>query len=1102
MKKVFWAAGVVALLGMSGLWHGKASAQGELPLPAPAPGSSDLHIFYGQVPAQEPQSPVIVFIHGLRGRAADWWENNDMYGFVYRAGYRSAFVSLNHDNTPNDKPIVENADVIEDALPKIAARYGVEQVFVVAHSKGGLDLQEALARERVSGLVRVVFTISSPNTGTELADWAYGPGRSVAEALGLLTPGVADLRTTVVAGLRRRADPVLTRLQIPFYTMWGTTSAGNPLTRITGLILSNLTEQGINNDGLVAESRTRLPRNYAIDVGGVPDNHFLTDSGNRVFPRINAYLQSYRLDNPAFKKVVSNGFGDPANTWFWSQAWFKGKLYVGTAQSQHCLTFATAAIRLEGPLKRIAYPPPGGDFMCTPDMRDLPLSGEIWQYTPETRAWVRVFKSPNVVPVKFNTQGQPTGFTALDVGFRDMIVYKEEDGTEALYVAGIGASSTFDVLPFYSTRTYPAPRILRSVDGLTFAPLPAQPGTFLGDIVQNSPQDLRVRGFRSFAALKGKLFVTASDYRGVGLIIASQNPKAGNNAWAYAGPTAAEMPVWTLETFNGHLYAVTGDRRTETGYEVHKTLADGPPPYFFQRVVTSAAGQSHQELKALNALSVGVFQGRLYVGTDRQTEMIRVNPDDTWDLVAGFPRNTPDGYKAPISGLNQWLGNYFNGHFWRMVNWNERLYVGTWDWSVLLKRLLVLDTLFSGQYGTDVYSTDDGVHWGFETRQGFGHPDNFGTRSWAVTPYGLFVGTAKPVGGADLYVNQSTLDFDGDNDIDQDDAARLLQDAAGDPPANGPDDPRDLDRDGLITANDVARLRTQCTKSDCAVIAPSQPTVPAPTRLTAASAFVVGRNAVSLTWDPVQGAVRYIVFRSENRPLMSLFPEDFSITLPGIGVVNIPDDFRSGRFDLLCENPDAGGLICLLNQIFRNADETTSWLGLPLSYIPIKATAATSYGEAPPTNLQSLYFVVAVDAQGRRSRPSNFVGGPSYALPETVSTVRLALQRMVGQGADAGLVAAAQARVAGVSATLEGSGARRSRQAILEEVERLDAWMRAHPSRKAAAVDVRRLLVDVADTLRFVETGQYPATVATRDARALTDVLRPPAVAAQPVATN
>ena len=198
------------------------------------------------------------------------------------------------------------------------------------------------------------------------------------------------------------------------------------------------------------------------------------------------------------------------------------------------------------------------------------------------------------------------------------------------------------MLPFYTTNPYPPPRILRSVDGITFTPLPAEAGTFLGDLVLNSPHDFKVRGFRSFAALKGKLFVTASDYRGVGLIIGSANPQAGNNAWSYAGPPAAEMPVWTLEVFNDHLYAVTGDRRFETGYEVHKTLAEGEMPYTFTRVVPAAAGQSVQALKALNALSVGVFQDRLYVGTDRQTE----------NRVKGTTRGI---WSPGIHGTSRWM---------------------------------------------------------------------------------------------------------------------------------------------------------------------------------------------------------------------------------------------------------------------------------------------------------------------------------------------------------------------------------------------------------------------------------------------------------------
>jgi hypothetical protein len=415
-----------------------------------------------------------------------------------------------------------------------------------------------------------------------------------------------------------------------------------------------------------------------------------------------------------------------------------------------------------------------------------------------------------------------------------------------------------------------------------------------------------------------------------------------------------------------------------------------------------------------------------------------------------------------------------------MVNWNERLYIGTWDWSILLKRVLLLDGLFSGQYGTDVYSTDDGVHWRFETRQGFGNPNNFGTRSWGVTPYGLFIGTAKPSGGADLFTNQSILDFDGDNDIDQNDVDALQAAIGG--LADRVDDPRDIDRDGVLTANDVAKLRTQCTKPGCAVVTQPHQNLPAPTRLASASAFIVGPTQVALTWDPVPGAAKYIVFRAENRPVVSLFPESFTINLPEIGEVQIPDDFTAGRFDEMCALPESeGSLVCLLSTIFKNVDKTTTWLGLPLTWVPVATTTTAAYAETARSHLQALYIVVAVDAAGRRSQPSNFVGGPSWAVPETIATARTSLRKLARQGSDAGLVAAAEARIAAIAARFEDAGPQRSRLEVLQEIDRVGAWMRAHPGRTSAAADVRRVLLDVADTLLFIDRRQYPATVAWRD---------------------
>ena len=88
-------------------------------------------------------------------------------------------------------------------------------------------------------------------------------------------------------------------------------------------------------------------------------------------------------------------------------------------------------------------------------MTDLALGAEIWRYTPETRTWERVYKSPVDIPV-VDSQGNPR-MTARDIGYRGMAIYTEADGTEALYVAGVSSAPLFDRQPPYVTSGYPPP---------------------------------------------------------------------------------------------------------------------------------------------------------------------------------------------------------------------------------------------------------------------------------------------------------------------------------------------------------------------------------------------------------------------------------------------------------------------------------------------------------------------------------------------------------------------------------------------------------------------------------------------------------------------
>lgn len=943
----------------------------------PTPDPTTPNLFYGATPTQGADSPVIVFVHGLKGSATDWWVNNDMYSTAYTNGYNTAFVSMNADNTPNDTSWVQNGATLKGLLIKIATHFN-SRFYIVSHSKGGLDAQAAILNAQYTGLdpniaplVKGVFMLATPNQGTSLADWAFGPGQTIAQQLGLLGPGLQSLEVATVQAFRAKADLAFSRSSIQFYTFAGNTGTGNPVLQVTAKILSTLTPGP--NDGLVPLTSTLLPYAYSMNMGQTNSNHYQMNQGHVSFTVTDGPIQGLEKQVAGFRRILTSGFGDGSNTWAWSMKWFKNKLYVGTGRQVNCVTFAASDVQ-QG---THTYPPSGAG--CPADPKDLKLAAEIWQYTPATRAWVRVFQSPQDIPIGNDSAGQPI-MAAEDIGFRGMTIFTESNGTQALYVAGVSAGEVYGSIPPYTFKTFPAPRILRSVDGVTFTPLPHNPGTFLGDISLNSPADHNIFGFRALVAYPPgttaqRLFATATDYQGVGIIIASDNPSAGNNAWYQVSPPAAQMAVWDIAVFNNRLYAVGGDRSNRQGYFVAYTDAQGPAPYTWTNVITQGANAT-PGLGTQDALSMQVFNNQLYVGTDRPTEMVRINPNNTWDLVVGDPRMSLQGQKNPVSGIAESFGNQFAGHFWRWTvvpaGRHQGLYMGTWDWSLTLSSIWQLANLAEPDFGTDLMTTTDGIHWTAVTTTGLGDGGNYGTRSLESTPFGTFLGTARLVGGTQVWLDQSILDFNNDKVIDLKDVA-VVQAAVGHPSA-GPNDPRDLDQDGQITANDVQLIASQCTMLNCAtpsLLPPKQ--LPAPKNLNAATG-----STVSLTWNAVPGAVAYRVYRQATTPLLNWFPpQGIPVTVFGI-TLTIPQDILAGKLNFLC--PPGGASqnpICSLVYVIEQSAQPNSTVGFPSPLALAARTTTTAFTEAPPTPLQSIYFVRAEDASGLLSEPSNIVGAPS-----------------------------------------------------------------------------------------------------------------------------
>jgi len=548
---------------------------------------------------------------------------------------------------------------------------------------------------------------------------------------------------------------------------------------------------------------------------------------------------------------------------------------------------------------------------------------------------------------------------------------------------------------------WPPPRILRSQDGVTWTALPQDPGTFLGNLSTASESDTQFQnyGIRSGDQLNGVLYLQVGDFAGVGRVIASipgTNPNGGNNNYQYVSPPAETLPVWLLQDFNGFMYAATGNPYSAGGsateYGVWKTDGTGSAPYTWTPVINEN-GAYAQNLIANYAMSMQIFAdptgcpatsgtvtggagGCLYVGTDQPSEMVRIHPDttgavqvdpvDSWDLVVGNQRTIPPGAPgagqliSPISGIGQYFDNGFTGHFWRMGVGGMGLYMSTYDWSGEHYYANGFAANWAQEFGTDLFRTNDGIHWTAVSKIGLGDGINTGGRSFQSTPFGLYWGTARPaVGGTQIFmIDNSTLDFNHDRVIDQKDVN--LMTARLNAKANR-GDPMDLNQDGKITHADVQMLMSQCTYPHCAVpkVRPAASTLAAPVLHSAPGSL---GGTVSLDWPTVPNAVDYLVYRINMAPNDQTPP-------PGFGPIASA-----------CTNPAVAVLSPCFAAKAQAGTTPYGYPGAPNFVTRVIAGGSTAtFTETSPSTLQVLYFVRAEDANGNLSSPSNLVGGPSLA---------------------------------------------------------------------------------------------------------------------------
>jgi SAM-dependent methyltransferase len=450
-----------------------------------------------------------------------------------------------------------------------------------------------------------------------------------------------------------------------------------------------------------------------------------------------------------FRPVAVQGFGDGYNSYPHSMAWFKGHLYVGTTR---------AVLAHRGRWRKMAggvgwnsdmWPvkTPEGPF-------DIDLRAEIWRYSPTSAQWTRVYHAPLVVGAD--------GFEVpRSIAFRAMLVFQgTSDPEPALYVPTMGSHQT------------PEATLLRSIDGETFEEV-SEPGL-------RFPEAYKPRGVRALIQFRGLMFTapavgaTAREPNKAGYMVIAVNADPSNDRWQLACEPGFGTPnnatVFDMEVFDDHLYA--GTMNPNEGFQIWKTSARGAPPYNWELVMDKGGyrGQLNQIAMTLKA-----FNGHLYVGTAIQgggrdpdlnvgpapCEILRIRPDNSWDIVVGDPRVTPQGLKVPLSGFGAGFGKFAAGYLWSMNVHDGWLYAGTFDWMMSLPFIhrdnwteamretaahIDLDDLVRDYGGCDIWRTRDGVHWLSVTHNGFNNRYNYGARTMVSTPHGLFIGMANPFG--------------------------------------------------------------------------------------------------------------------------------------------------------------------------------------------------------------------------------------------------------------------------------------------------------------------------------------------------------------------
>lgn len=430
------------------------------------------------------------------------------------------------------------------------------------------------------------------------------------------------------------------------------------------------------------------------------------------------------------------------NNYAWSIAELDQYIYVGTGRNIPYNIFNSISAEIITPIS------------ITPSTDNN--SPEIWRYKKnDSLSWEKVYSVPNYLEIS---------------GIRFITSHKPFNGSSCLYAASYGGNL----------------KLFKSSNGIDWFPI--------SDIV------LKGSSSRAMISHKGKLYIATID---------EKNPTSIPNLYSSSDPEFypwedvidADNPLYDqsknpngsiseMTVFNDKIYVATNN---SDGVQVWRTNGSTPKLNDWTLIVDNGFGDAANQY----TLSMGTFKNYLYVSATKKLplawlapmgcDIIRISPDDNWQLVIGsdavIPSAPSKGIRTnSLSGFNSGFNNPFNVYAWQIKEYKDKLLISTFDDSsnmeVILEFLItnkaqienkigtvttntlikiyqsIVSQLSSIKYpfGFDLYESTDGINFTPVFLNGFANRYNYGGRTLFVDSSNcLYIGTANPFQGCEIW---------------------------------------------------------------------------------------------------------------------------------------------------------------------------------------------------------------------------------------------------------------------------------------------------------------------------------------------------------------